>query len=314
MWKKTGKFALFIAIVWINPALANAQNELNATDEAIDAAERLVAAIGGEEIWANARTVYVEEKAWPPSLDHMIVEEVWRDVNKPRQFFRLKGFKTERGVSERAFDENQGWIHNSLDEFRVMEAEEHAREVLFAFGDVYIMYHRLAAGDSNLNLTIDDNSRLVIKGVDGQNLGWFELDVNGAPMRWGLDTGEESVEYVFGPLKDFGNVRFPAWGAATDSSWRYEYIAVEVTDQAPPISFYQNSNSSFPSSSLVRSEKTSRIHNIDGKERSGCCALSYNNRHAAQNHLPPGLLWALPLSGEPIPIPVYLDCYCAAGL
>ena len=221
------------------PTVAVANSKLKGADEAVKTAERLVAAVGGKEVWAKAKSIYVAERAWPPALDHMITEVVWRDFVNPRQYFKLEGFKTERGISERAFDEQQGWVYNSQGEFRVMDSLEHKREVLFWPGDVYIMYHRLAINDESLTVKLEGN-KLVIEGADEQSLGWFDVDANGAPVRWGLNTGLEKVEYVFGPMRSFGRVRFPAWGASTDGSWRYEYTDVELSDKEPPISFLPN--------------------------------------------------------------------------
>lgn len=53
-------------------------------------------------------------------------------------------------------------------------------------------------------------------------------------MKWGAISEGEPLEYVYGPLQDFGPIRFPAWGAAVDGTWRFEYAAVALDAQAIP--------------------------------------------------------------------------------
>jgi len=39
------------------------------------------------------------------------------------------------------------------------------------------------------------------------------------------------VEYVYGPVRDFGNVSFLAWGSSLDGWWRWTYTKIDVSTE-----------------------------------------------------------------------------------
>ena len=205
-----------------------ARDDMKGDADALKVARGIVQAIGGKDVWASMRSLYVREFALTPSIPGQLVEEVWRDLEQPRERYEVRGEGLE---SIRVWQSSGGWWKHSRRGFRDLTREEIIEAEAFWPGDVYIMYHRLAKEDPALSVALDDDGLLQIS-EDGVSRGWFQVNVSGEPIRWGLGTGTESVEYVFGPLKAFGNINFPAWGSATNASWRYWYTDV-IPSNAP---------------------------------------------------------------------------------
>ena len=59
------------------------------------------------------------------------------------------------------------------------------------------------------------------------------VDPSGALYRWRYGFGSESVDYVYGPLRDFGPIRAPSWGALSDGSFRFFYTGFRLSASTP---------------------------------------------------------------------------------
>jgi transglutaminase-like putative cysteine protease len=87
------------------------------------------------------------------------------------------------------------------------------------------MYHKLAMRDPSLHLVMAQENRIeVYLGEGGRTLCWFDLDANGALLRWGNFYQSEKSEHVYGPIKPVGEFQLPAWGTSTSGAWRFEYL------------------------------------------------------------------------------------------
>ncbi len=84
--------------------------------------------------------------------------------------------------------------------------------------------------DPRLRLAWQEPDRVVVSTAGGRERGWWRIDETGAPLQWGAATPTGgTVAYVYGPVKAFGTVNFPAWGAALDGWWRWDYVKVDVS-------------------------------------------------------------------------------------
>ena len=187
-------------------------------------ADRLLESLGGRQVWAEARSLYVRERAFPASLDTPVTAEFWRDLERPAYRSLIVGESIRR---ETVWSEAGGYTVR--DGVRSdMPADRLRSEIADWRQEPHVMYHKLARRDETLDLRLKGDDRLeIFDRESGELLCWFVVDVSGALLRWGNYYQGEVSEHVYGPLHDFGDVRMPAWGTSTTGSWRFEYEAVQ---------------------------------------------------------------------------------------
>jgi hypothetical protein len=190
-------------------------------------ADRLLESLGGRKVWADARTLYVKERAYPPNVAGPVSAEFWRDLHVPayRSVVIGPGFRRETHWSEAG-----GW--RIRDGVRTeMTPAELATEVADWRTEPYVLYHQIAVRDPRLRLALNGERRLDVfdASSSGALIGWFVTDSAGALLKWGNYYEGAVSEHVYGPLQAFGAFRMPRWGAATDGSWRFEYDVVRAT-------------------------------------------------------------------------------------
>jgi hypothetical protein len=127
-----------------------------------------------------------------------------------------------------AFTRQSGWAQRKAG-VTAIPAERHAAAVADWPFDFYTIIRRFAVADQGFTLEFVPPRRVVVKSPAGADWGWWEIDADGALVKWGVTFADgEIAEYVYGPIRDYGGVRFPAWGAATDGSWRFDYVEVRL--------------------------------------------------------------------------------------
>ena len=207
--------------------------EMKGNAEAIALADQMIESIGGKELWAKIKTLYIIEKSRTPGQGDGIVGEFWRDLTAPRETFTLKG----RAFSfQRTWTAEGGWqVLNGA--FRLKTKEEIAGEELpYWYGEIYVLYHQLASDDERLRLELGEDDRQFTVYLDetGRRLGDFWLNVDGDMYRWRHDDG---TEYIYGPHRQFGDISFPDWGTQVNGSWSFYYVEVRGFTTPPPVTF-----------------------------------------------------------------------------
>lgn len=177
---------------------------------------------------ADARTLYLEYRGWRTDLDGPLMERAWRDLREPNQRIELTGPSLE---VKWAFTRQSGWAKRKAG-VTPISAELHAGALADWPFDFYTIIRRFAVADQRFALEFIAPLRVLVKSAAGADWGWWEIDADGALLRWGATFADgETVEYVYGPIRDYGGVRFPAWGAATDGAWRFEYAEVRLSPE-----------------------------------------------------------------------------------
>lgn len=222
---------LGILVLTVRPAAA--QTVLRGDSSAVAAIERMLAATGGRELWAASRTLHLEYRARivrPRAADD--VEVAWRDLREPNERIEHRGEVAPRAGG---FTLAGGWRTRD-GVTRPMTELEHQRAVTFWPRDFYTLFRRFAVADPDLHVIELTPGRIIVQSARQGEIGWFEVASDGAPIRWGtLDDGVMLV-YVYGPMRSFGRVRYPTWGARLDGLWRWEYTRVELDSAAIPAS------------------------------------------------------------------------------
>lgn len=216
----------FAAIAFAIMQTQSAAQQLKGNSEAVSLVQAMIKRLGGEEIWSQSQTLRLEYSGWRSEPAQAVDEHAWRSLSTPHQRVIFEGRRGDVSFNMR---EDASWLEFSAREPRRFTAEEHAANLDFWNFDFYTILHNLARGDERITLRLEAPGRVRIEGPQGADWGWFEIDATGQPVRWGAISDGEALEYVYGPVRAFGNINFPAWGASTDGSWRFEYTVVDVS-------------------------------------------------------------------------------------
>lgn len=209
----------------INAAEAQ-ERRLQGDPEAVAAVERMLERFGGREVWARARTLYVEYDGWRTDPNEPVIERAWRSFDQPMQRAEFEGrsFLTVSVLSP-----NRSWRSRNGEVTFLPDEEHRASAERYPFG-FYSSLHTFAVADERVRVFWQAPNRVIVRSIDGRDRGWWEIDSTGAVIKWGAQAPDgRMLEYVYGPMRSFGNVDFPAWGASTDGWWRWDYVEVDVS-------------------------------------------------------------------------------------
>ena len=226
--------AFIITVLFLTPCVSSGQ--LKGDAEAVELAKRMIESIGGKELWARARTLYVIEKSRHPRYGDGLMSEFWRDLQVPQERFSIQN---ENMDYSKGWTEKGGWTVSKGD-LQLKTAEEVATEELRYWpGEIYVMYHRLAREDPTIRLSRgeDEGQFAAWEDESGRKLGTFWVNVEGEMYRWRHGDENDLTEYIYGPHTLFGNISFPAWGTMYDGSWSFDYVEVRLFETPPPVSF-----------------------------------------------------------------------------
>ena len=189
-----------------------------------------MAAVGGRDAWAGARTFYVEERVFLRSGE--VAElKIWRDLQTGAR-------RLERKTATQHFKE---WLaadsgYDSLNgKRRDLPAVELALERRGLMQEPYAVYRRIALRDPKLLLELRDANTLFAIGDDGQVLCWFLLNERGELVSWANFYNGAINQHFYGPLVDVGDANLPKWGASP-TGFRFEYVAARFSAEpvTPP--------------------------------------------------------------------------------
>lgn len=221
--------AITLLFIFISSATAE---ELKGDKAAVALVHKMLDRLGGAEIWAESKTLYLEYGGWRSNPAQAMDERAWRSLASPDQKVIFEGARSDVAFY---MTEDASWLEFSERGPRRFSEEEHAGNLDFWNYDFYTVIHNLARGDDRITLRLEQPQTVRLEGPNGADWGWFEIDATGQPVRWGAKSGDDDLEYVYGPVRAYGNLNFPAWGASTDGFWRFEYDVVDLSRDAFPM-------------------------------------------------------------------------------
>ena len=219
-----------------------AQTRLTGDSSAVAAIARMIEATGGRELWVNAHSMYLEYRGITRASRTLPdVERAWRDLRAPRLRIEHDAGELSRTT---VFDGSDGWRRSSAG---LSDLTPLQRLGLVAFWprDFYNLFRRLALPDSDLFVRSFPPKVAVLSRTQGE-IGWFEIGTDGSIIRWGTLDDADHLEYVYGPMRAFGPLRFPAWGAQVNAAWRWEYDQVELSDRPLADSLFARPSAPMP--------------------------------------------------------------------
>ncbi len=215
----------FAAVLALAPVLS--------AESGLERAERLLTALGGRQAWAGVTFVHVEATHDQLNIRDPFTNRIWNDLTRPRVRIEARNDALERG---RMVADGSG-IATRDGVPRELTAAEVADELRWWEANIYRTLHRLATADPALIPTAVGDSRLEIYLCDGRRLNWFVLNQRGEPHLFG--TWDNDQGGTMGPPASNGTVKYPAWGAMPDGSWRYVIRQFVTAPSVPDETVFQ---------------------------------------------------------------------------
>lgn len=199
-------------------------------------AERMLAAVGGREAWAEAVFYRIVAHHHPPMrATGPYINIIEMDMTAPRMRLEGRGPGT---ATLRLVDGNHGWRRVD-DRFEPLTDDDVASEYRWWNAHVYRMFHRIAAREPGLEPRIGRDGRLEF-WKNGAFIMWYRLGVDGAPYLFGttLDGPRWTLLGPFVQTKPSG-ARYPRWTAWSDGTFRTDSILFEVSGTTPATVSYR---------------------------------------------------------------------------
>lgn len=205
--------------------------------EAIVEAEAMVATMGGMEIWAQLKSVHFVHQWYPWYREDSYVENEILDLTGPRSWVERK---SEIYHKLRVYSPEEKYWSVTNGEFAYASEEIHDNAMARAPFNFYRLVRAVAIGDPFYEVRfgegdIPQTRQLEFYGPDGVLRGWVILNARREP----LVKATTEYRYTFGPMKQFGNLRVPAWGIYGNGTTLYEMISLEGSNQPPDPSLFQ---------------------------------------------------------------------------
>ena len=210
-------------------------HKLEGDEKAIALVNKMLHAIGGVNVWQEAKSIKVELVGYFAKEQDPWNETFWIDLTSARGRFIIKS-KTKDQVI--AWTPDGGW--NMSDGVVVaQDSARHSLEMEYWKRQSVVVFHRLATGVPKTKVKMGDNEYRfdVFDAKNNQFIAQFTVNKKGEPIKWSTKIGEHELEHVFGPLKKFKNVSLPLWGATSSGMWRYQHKSISLSNSLPPVSY-----------------------------------------------------------------------------
>jgi hypothetical protein len=200
---------------------------------AIQMARRMVERTGGANTWACARSLYVVEESWVRGADRPSRDVVHRDLLHAR-------VRADFPEGPMVMTAQWAW---SLENGK-LDVWSDARRRQFVEnwpGNFFVLLQRIAVNDERLTFRTEGARKFAVFDGD-RKAAHFELTDSGAPIRWTrfslIEPDKIYEDWIYGPLRDFGTISLPGWGARADVTFRYTYRTVRLSDRPIPDSMF----------------------------------------------------------------------------
>jgi hypothetical protein len=230
--------ACAVACTWQSGAFAEAGTTgLRGDAEAIADAQAMVETMGGAEVWAQLESIHFVHRWYPWNKVDPYVEDEILDLTGPRSWVERKG---EDFHQVRAYSPEGKYWSITNGEFAYSSDEVFENAMKRAPFNFYHLVRAVAIGDPFYEVRfgegdIPQTRRIEFYGPDGVLRGWVILNAGKEP----IVKATTEYRYTFGPMKQFGNLRIPAWGIYGNGLTRFEMISVTGDSEPPPSNLFQ---------------------------------------------------------------------------
>jgi len=229
--------AIFTLILFFSLP-SNAQEQgLRGDADAIADAKAMVETMGGAAIWKTLESVHFVHEWDIANRPDIYLEHEILDLTGPRSYVTMDSeiYKRIRAYSP----EHRYWnIVNG--EFSYASDQSFANAMERAPYSIYRLARAIARDDNEMTIrygSIKTNPRakaLEFVGPDGEPHGWILLNARKEPIIWATT----QYEYLFGPLKRFGNLWVPDWANMGNGIVRYQMVSLVGSNKKPDASLF----------------------------------------------------------------------------
>ncbi len=229
--KKILLILLIVPLVARPISAANETENLRGEPEAIAAAEAMVEAMGGMEIWAQLQSLHFVHDWSPHYRPDTYRENEILDLTGPRSWVDMKSEVYHR---VRAYSPEHRYWNVISGEFTYAQEERFQAAMNRAPFSIYHIARGIAIGDPFYEVTFADGDipgsrQLEFRGPDGVRGGFIILNARLEPIVWATN----EYRYTFGPMKRFGNLRVPNWAIYDNGGTRYEMVSLTGSNEPP---------------------------------------------------------------------------------
>ena len=193
----------------------------NADDSAMALKDQMIERLGGKAVWSNLTNTVngsVQNRAGEPNEVYSVIS---LDFTEPR--FKIETYATDIYLV-RVINGNDSWRISWDGIVEDLPERSFDADMLWYQAHVYRTIHRLALGDPELSVKLDQDRLEVFEY--GKRLVWFKLDTRGEPFAFGFRDDDEGS--LCGPWSVIKNgVRHPSWVSHADGTWRAAIKALE---------------------------------------------------------------------------------------
>lgn len=210
---------------------------LRGDPEAIGDARAMVETMGGASIWRDLASVhFVHEWDIVNRPDRYLENEIL-DLTGPRSWVKMESEIYNR---TRAYSPEHRYWSITNGEFARGSEESLANAMERAPYSIYRLARAVARNENTLEIRfgviegIPELKALEFVGPDGAAHGWILLNARREPVIWATT----QYQYVFGPLRRFGNLLVPDWATTSSGLVRYEMVSLQGSNTRPDLSLF----------------------------------------------------------------------------
>jgi hypothetical protein len=212
-------------------------NGLRGDAEAIADAEAMVESMGGMSIWKEVESVHFVHD-WEIFNRHdRYRENEILDLTGPRAYVTMD---SEVSSLTRAYSPEHEYWKVAQGEYSTGSPERLENAMERAPFSIYRIARGIARGDDYYHVSFGEipdlpgPRALEFRGPDDVPRGWILLNGRNEPIIWATT----QYQYVFGPLKQFGNLWVPNWATTSKGLVRYEMVSLQGSSQKPELELF----------------------------------------------------------------------------
>ena len=204
--------------------------------EAITDAIAMVNTMGGMEIWAQLKYVhFVHVWHYWNRIDSYVENEIL-DLTGPRSWVEMKSEIYHR---LRAYSPEHRYWNVVNGQFAYANDTAFQASMERAPFHLVRIARAIATGDSNYGVRyvkgeFANSRKLEFYGSDNVPRGWILLNARKEPWVWSTT----QYTYTFGPMKSFGNLKYPDWGSTGNGAVIYEMVSLTGSNQPADLALF----------------------------------------------------------------------------
>lgn len=199
------------------------------SEKALHRLHLMFESMGGNEAWANAKSLYMIQRTRSPRIGDGILTMSWHDLEAPGEW----GDVQHANLKVRyAWSEDGGWLRKG-GEYRDYIADEIKERMFYWERDLYTLYRRLARDEAGYTVKAAEPFGFTVLNSEFEEIAEFQLTRDGELYRWQQLGGKKQHTLLFGPYKSYGETRFPDWMTSADGTWG----AYQIQVMPSPIAF-----------------------------------------------------------------------------